>query len=73
MPAKQYSRTIKILIENKIMLEGLLGVIYLLVAIWAILTVLKSRASAGKKALWILLVLLLPLIGLLIWYLAGPK
>jgi hypothetical protein len=47
MPAKQYSRTLKILTENKIMLEGLLGVIHLLVAIWAILTILKSRASTG--------------------------
>jgi len=55
------------------MLEGALGLIHLIIAIWAILSIVNSRAGLGAKILWILLVLLLPLIGLIIWFLAGPK
>lgn len=55
------------------MFEGILGIIHLIVAIWAILSIWKSGASGGAKLLWTLLVLVLPLIGLIIWYLAGPK
>jgi hypothetical protein len=32
----------------------------------------KSSASDGKKALWIAVVLLLPVLGVIIWYLMGP-
>jgi len=32
-----------------------------------------GSVSTGTKVLWILLVLILPLIGLIIWYFAGPK
>lgn len=55
------------------MLEQILGLLHLVVAIWAIITIVKSGATTGAKILWILLVLLLPLIGLIIWYFAGPK
>lgn len=55
------------------MLEGILGIIHLIVAIWAILSIMKSGATTGAKVLWVLLVLLLPVIGLIIWFVAGPK
>ena len=55
------------------MLEGILGILHLVVAIWAILSIMKSGESTGAKALWILLVVLLPVIGLIVWLLAGPK
>jgi len=55
------------------MLEGILGILHLIVVIWAVLSILKSGASTGAKLLWSLLVLLLPLVGLIIWFLAGPK
>ncbi|MFV1978796.1 MAG: PLDc N-terminal domain-containing protein [Myxococcota bacterium] len=29
--------------------------------------------STGSKALWIVLVLVLPVLGFVIWYFAGPK
>lgn len=57
----------------KKMIESILGPLHLVIAIWAILTILKSRAGTGAKILWVLVVLLLPLIGLIIWYFAGPK
>lgn len=52
---------------------GIVGVIVLVLDIWAILRVIGSGASAGEKILWSLLIIILPVIGLLIWYFAGPK
>ena len=51
---------------------GLLGIIILVADIYAILKIAESRASNGNKALWIALVVLLPVLGLIIWYLLGP-
>jgi Phospholipase_D-nuclease N-terminal len=50
---------------------GLLGLIILALDIWAIVTILKGGGPAGNKVLWILLILILPVIGLIIWLLAG--
>lgn len=55
------------------MLEGLLGLVILGLDIWAILKIIGSSAGTGAKVLWILLILLLPVIGLIIWWFAGPK
>ncbi len=52
---------------------GILGLIILALDIWAIVNILGSGASTGAKVLWILLVLILPLVGLIIWLLAGPR
>lgn len=41
--------------------------------IWAILNIFGSNADTGKKILWTLLIIILPLVGLLIWWIAGPK
>jgi hypothetical protein len=53
--------------------NGLLGLIILALDIWAILSVIKSNAETGIKVLWILLIVLLPGIGLIIWALMGPR
>lgn len=55
------------------MLETLVGIVILAAAVWAIFNIAQSSATTGKKFLWILLVVLFPLIGFIIWYLAGPK
>ncbi len=52
---------------------GLLGLIWLIIIIWAILKVAKSSAGTMAKVLWILILLFFPLIGLLFWFLLGPK
>ena len=52
---------------------GLFGILILAADIWAILNIIQSSASTGSKALWILLVLVLPLLGVIIWYFAGPR
>lgn len=51
----------------------LIGVIILALDIVAIYNVLTSGLSTGKKALWIALILLLPLVGMILWFLIGRK
>lgn len=54
-------------------LSGLVGLIILALDIWAIINVIKSSAETGMKILWVLLIILLPLVGLIIWALMGPR
>ena len=53
--------------------NGLVGLIILALDIWAIINVLKSGAETGKKILWVLLIVLLPVVGLVIWAILGPR
>ncbi len=55
------------------MFEGLIGIVILALDIWAILKIIGSSAGTGSKVIWILLILLLPVIGLIIWLIAGPR
>ena len=52
---------------------GLGGLIILALNIWAIISIFSSGASTGSKVLWMLLVLVLPVIGFIIWLVAGPR
>lgn len=52
---------------------GLLGLIWLIIVIWAIVKVAKSSAGGLAKLIWILVLLFFPLIGLIVWLLFGPK
>ena len=52
---------------------GIGGFIILLLDICAIVSILSSGASTGSKVLWTLLVLILPVLGFIIWLIAGPK
>lgn len=53
--------------------KGFFGVLVLIADVYAILQIMQSSASNIKKALWIVLVILLPLAGFILWYLLGPK
>jgi hypothetical protein len=53
--------------------NSLLGLLILVADIWAIVSIAQSNASTGKKVLWIVLVLLLPVLGLILWFLLGPR
>jgi len=55
------------------MIHGLWGVLVLAANVWAILQIAQSSVSNEKKALWIVLVVVLPLLGLILWYFLGPK
>jgi succinate dehydrogenase/fumarate reductase cytochrome b subunit len=52
---------------------GIVGVLILAGDIWAILNIFQSSASNEKKLIWILVVVLLPLLGLILWFLLGPR
>ncbi len=54
-------------------MRSIIGILILIADIWAIINIVKSKVSVGAKVLWVLVVLVLPLIGLIIWYFAGPK
>jgi hypothetical protein len=52
---------------------GFFGLLILIADVWAIVNVIGSRSSTGGKVLWTVLILLLPLVGFLIWLVAGPR
>jgi hypothetical protein len=52
---------------------GLLGLIHLVIVIYALVKIVQSGASTGAKVLWIVVVLVLPILGLILWLLFGPK
>lgn len=53
--------------------SGFFGILILAADIWAILNVVQSRTDNIKKLLWILAILLLPLLGVVIWFFMGPR
>ena len=54
-------------------MEFIFGIVILILDIWAIIKTLQSGADTGTKILWVVVILLLPLIGLILWYFLGPK
>jgi len=54
-------------------LRSIVGLLILIADVWAIVNIAQSSASTGKKVLWIVLVLVLPVLGLVLWFLLGPR
>lgn len=52
---------------------GIFGLLILILDVWAIVSIVQSSASTGTKVLWVVLVLLMPVIGLILWLLLGPR
>lgn len=52
---------------------GLFGLLILVADVYAVVKTIQSSASTGTKVLWIVLILVLPLVGLILWFLFGPK
>jgi succinate dehydrogenase/fumarate reductase cytochrome b subunit len=53
--------------------HGIWGLLLLAAAVWAVLNIAQSSASNEKKALWIVLVVVLPVVGFILWYFLGPR
>jgi succinate dehydrogenase/fumarate reductase cytochrome b subunit len=49
------------------------GLLILAGDIWAIINILQSSASTEKKLIWIIAVVLLPVLGLILWFFLGPR
>jgi hypothetical protein len=54
-------------------MTGLIGLIILVLDIIAIVDLFKSAQDTGKKILWLILILILPLIGMVLYFLLGKK
>jgi hypothetical protein len=53
--------------------NGLLGLLILIGDVWAIINIFQSSVSNEKKLLWTVVVILLPLLGLILWFFLGPR
>ena len=53
--------------------QGLFGLVVLVADVWAIVNVFQSSADTGRKVLWTVLVIILPVLGFILWYFLGPK
>jgi succinate dehydrogenase/fumarate reductase cytochrome b subunit len=53
--------------------NGLWGLLILIGDVWAIINIFQSSASNEKKLLWTIVVILLPLLGLILWFFLGPR
>ena len=49
------------------------AVIILLVDLWAIVSVFRSEKSVGTKAAWAIGLIVFPVLGLIVWGIAGPR
>lgn len=52
---------------------SIFGVLVLAGDIWAIINILQRSVSNEKKLIWIIAVVLLPLLGLILWFFLGPR
>ncbi len=53
--------------------HSLWGVLVLIADIWAIVNILQSQADTGKKVIWTVVVILLPVLGFILWFFLGPR
>jgi Phospholipase_D-nuclease N-terminal len=56
-----------------IQVGGFFGLLVLIADVWAIVNVFGSPSSNGAKVAWTILILLLPILGFIIWLIAGPR
>ena len=52
---------------------GLFGLIILALNVWAIIKTIESNASTGSRVFWTLVILVLPVLGLVLWFVLGPR
>jgi hypothetical protein len=58
---------------NMFELSGFGGLLILALDLWAIISVVGSSATTGKKVMWTLLIVFLPIIGFILWFFMGPR
>jgi len=52
---------------------GIGGFILLALDIWALISVIGSNETTGKKVIWVVAILFLPLVGFIAWLIFGPR
>ncbi len=53
--------------------QGLWGLLVLIADVWAIVNIVQSAADTGRKVLWVVLVIVLPVVGFVLWWFLGPR
>ncbi len=53
--------------------SGFLGLVLLICVVYAIVKTLQSSAGTGAKVIWIVVLLVLPFLGFILWLLFGPS
>ena len=53
--------------------HGIWGLLVLAADVWAIINVAQSTVSNEKKLIWIIAIIVLPLLGVILWYFLGPR
>ena len=53
--------------------QGIFSLIVLIADVWAIVNIFQSAADTGKKVLWTVIVIILPVLGFILWYFIGPR
>ena len=48
-------------------------IVIFLLDVWAIASIINTDEPMRTKVIWIAMVAILPLIGLIAWWIAGPK
>ncbi|MEJ2470581.1 MAG: PLDc N-terminal domain-containing protein [Desulfuromonadales bacterium] len=51
----------------------IIGIIIIIADIWAIVQTVQSSVPAGQKAVWVVVICVLPVLGLLLWLFLGPR
>jgi hypothetical protein len=54
-------------------MSSIIGLAIFIADVVAIIDAVKSSMTTGKKVLWILLILILPLVGLALYFFIGRK
>lgn len=52
---------------------GIPGLILLVLNIYAIVKIVGSTATTGAKVIWVIVILIFPLLGFILWLIFGPK
>ncbi|MEM1116575.1 MAG: PLD nuclease N-terminal domain-containing protein [Bacteroidota bacterium] len=52
---------------------GVCGLLHIIAVVWAFVNIANSTADTGSKLLWGAFVFFFPLLGLAVWYFAGPR
>ncbi|MFT7288644.1 MAG: hypothetical protein ACI87W_002766 [Halieaceae bacterium] len=47
---------------------GIGGLILLIASVWTIIKTIQSNTSTAKKVIWLVVILLLPILGLILWF-----
>ncbi len=57
----------------EIEIGGFFGLLLLIADVWAIVNIVGSGQSTLAKVVWVVIIILLPLMGFIVWLIFGPR